>query len=300
MSYSSGFSNPFGFVVTPWVKKLLIANTGVFLFTLAFGAVANYLVFTPSMVLLRPWSVVTYMFVHLGVFHLLFNMLALFFFGPPLEDRWGSRGFLKFYFIAGAGGAIFSFAMFLVFLANGSPALAGSVASIAGASAAVYGIMVGFAMYWPDNPIYIWGIFPVKAKYLVGFLVGLSLFYAMSGGGSGVAHLAHLGGAVAAFGYLRSPWAPPQWGQVVRRRSQADRRNWNVLSRLANKARPARSQKPTPVRPVPAPTPLSKPSAQLFDDVDRILDKISEDGLSSLTPEERTRLEEASRHRRSN
>src|SRR5690606_20179066 len=75
MSYSSGFSNPFGFVVTPWVKKLLIANAGVFLFTLAFGAVIRYLQFTPSEVYLRPWSVVTYMFVHLGVFHLLFNML---------------------------------------------------------------------------------------------------------------------------------------------------------------------------------------------------------------------------------
>ncbi len=300
MSYSSGFSNPFGFVVTPWVRKLLIANAGVFLFTLAFGAVARYLVFTPFLVHLMPWTVVSYMFVHVGFFHLLFNMLALFFFGPPLEDRWGGRGFLKFYFLTGAGGAILSFVMFLIFLTFQPASLASSAASIAGASAAVYGVMVAFAMYWPDNPIYIWGIFPVKAKYLVGFLVGISLFSAMSGGGSNVAHLAHLGGAAAAFVYLKSPWAPSQWGQVVRRRpGRADRSGWNVFSRLANRARPAKSEQPTPVRPVGVSAPPAAPGSRPSDDVDRILEKISEGGISSLTAEERSRLEEASRRRRS-
>ena len=194
MAYNPGVSNPFGFVVTPWVKKLLIANGVAFLVTLAIPGLRELLIFIPALLFPRVWTVATYMFVHVGIFHLLFNMLALFFFGPPLEERWGSRNFLRFYFLAGLGGALLS-----LFFPN---------QAIAGASGAVYGIMVAFAMYWPDNPIYIWGILPVKAKWLVGFLVGLSLFYALSGGQAGTAHLAHLGGAIGAFAYLKSPWAP--------------------------------------------------------------------------------------------
>jgi membrane associated rhomboid family serine protease len=305
MSYSSGFSNPFGFAVTPMVKKLLVANVAAFLFLLAFGSVERYLVFTPYAVYLRPWTVVTYMFVHYDLFHLLFNMLALFFFGPPLEERWGSRGFLRFFFLAGAGGALLSLLMYLVFITFGLTSLAASQATIAGASGAVYGVLVAFAMYWPDNPIYFWGIFPIKAKYLVGFIVGIDLFFAVTGRDSNVAYLAHLGGAAAAFLYLRSRWAPSIRGETPRRSARGergDRSNWNLLRRLTNRVRPApQSDEPKPVRPVavqPKPKPNSR--SRSFDDVDRILDKISEGGISSLTPEERMRLEEASRRRRSN
>jgi membrane associated rhomboid family serine protease len=96
MAYSSGFSNPFGFVVTPWVKRLLIANAVVFLITAAFTVLIPFLAFTPARIIPQFWTPVTYMFVHLGLFHLLINMLLLFFFGPPLEQRWGSDEFLKF------------------------------------------------------------------------------------------------------------------------------------------------------------------------------------------------------------
>lgn len=288
MAYSSGFSNPFGFVITPWVKRLLIANAAAFLFTLAFAGVVQYLVFTPALVIPRFWTVVTYMFVHVGVFHLLFNSLALFFFGPPLEERWGSREFLKFYFIAGMGGAVLS--------------LAFPYQSIAGASGAVYGIMVAFAMYWPENPIYIWGIFPVKAKWLVGFLVGLSLFYALTGGQTGTAHLAHLGGAIAAFLYLRSAFAPSTWGPTPGRGRKGGR-NWGGSLRTMLKPRPKVVEEARPARPQsPAPAASAARAREIhraFDDVDRILDKISEAGISSLTEEERQRLEEASKRFRS-
>ncbi|MEX2584321.1 MAG: rhomboid family intramembrane serine protease [Gemmatimonadota bacterium] len=283
MSYSAGVSNPFGFVVTPWVKRLLIANAAAFLITLAFGGLVDYLAFSPSRFIPLVWTPVTYMFVHLGVFHLLFNMLALFFFGPPLEDRWGSREFLKFYFIAGLGGALLS-VLFPY--------------PIAGASGAVYGIMVAFAMYWPDNPIYIWGIFPVKAKWLVGFLVGLDLFYALSGNQSGTARLAHLGGAFAAFAYLKSPWAPSAWGNVVTKPKKRKRpRNWNVLAGLAKGSEKAdEGQEERAVA-----TAAQRAAAhRSLDEVDRILDKISEGGISSLTEDERRQLEEASRKFRSN
>jgi membrane associated rhomboid family serine protease len=280
MAYSSGFSNPFGFVVTPWVKRLLLANAVAFLVLLVFGGLVPYLVFSPGLVIPRVWTLVTYMFVHIGIFHLLFNMLVLFFFGPPLEERWGSREFLKFFFLAGLGGAILS----MVF-----------PYSIAGASAAVYGVMVAFAMYWPENPIYIWGIFPVKAKWLVGFLVGLSLLYAITGGQRGVAHLAHLGGAIAAFVYLKSSWAPSPWGtRPEQRRSRV--RSWtNTLSSLV-KAPPKEAETSTAI----ATASRNRELHRSLDEVDRILDKISEDGISSLTEEERRRLEEASRKFRSN
>jgi membrane associated rhomboid family serine protease len=279
MAYSSGFSNPFGFVLTPWVKRLIIANAAAFLVVLAFPVVRQFLVFAPREVIPRVWTPVTYTFVHIGVFHLLFNMLAVFFFGPPLEERWGSREFLKFYFIAGLGGALLSF----VFIDQ----------SIAGASAAVYGVMVAFAMYWPENPIYIWGIFPVKAKWLVGFLVGLSLFYSVGGGGSsGVAHLAHLGGAIAAFAYLKSPLAPSPWGGRPTAKRQ---RAWK--SALTGLVRP---DQPKSLEIPPRVATTKRDLHRSLDEVDRILDKISEGGISSLTDEERKRLEEASRKFRAN
>lgn len=275
MAYVSR-SNPFGFMLTPWVKRLLIANGVVFIITLAFSGLVPYLAFTPSRVFTQPWTLGTYMFVHAGALHLLLNMLGLFFFGPVLEERWGGREFLKFYLLAGLGAALL--------------ALMFPQAPIVGASGAVYGVMVAFAMNWPESPIYIYGIFPVKAKWLVGGLVGLSLFFALSGGGGGVAHLAHLGGALTAFLYLKSPFAPQAWGTVYR------------------SPRVPRSQKLAVRRetqePAPTPTPVTASRARdlhrSLDDVDRILDKISHGGMASLTDEERQLLEEASRKFRSN
>jgi membrane associated rhomboid family serine protease len=141
----------FRFSVTPWVRRLLIANGVVFLITLLAGqtfrpAIIDWFAFHPNQVLTRPWGAVTYMFLHGDLWHLLLNMLVLFFFGPPLEERWGSREFLKFYFICGLGGVALSF-------------LFASGASVIGASAAIYGVMLAFAMTWPESPIYVWGIF---------------------------------------------------------------------------------------------------------------------------------------------
>lgn len=282
MAYSSSsFSNPFGFVVTTWVKRLLMINAAVFVITLAFSGLIPYLALTPARLLTQPWTLLTYMFVHGGFFHLLFNMLGLFFFGPPLEERWGSSEFLKFYLLTGLGGALLS----MVFPNQ----------MIVGASAAVYGVMVGYAMYWPDNPIYIYGIFPVKAKWLVAFLVGMSIFYSISGGRSGVAHLAHLGGAAAAFLYLKSAFAPSPFGAVVPR-TKKPKREWRVLSSFGG-GEPTRQD----VSAARATTPArARDVHRALDEVDRILDKISADGIASLTDEERQRLDEASRRFRSN
>lgn len=279
-SYSSGPFGSFGSMLTPWVRKLLIANVLAFVFLLAFGGLRPYLVFMPALVLVQPWTIVTYMFVHQGFLHLFFNMLILFFFGPVLEDRWGSREFLKFYLLTGIGAAGMSFLL---------PGTA-----IAGASGAIYGLMVAFAIYWPDNPIHLYGIFPIKAKWLVGGLVALSVLFALSGGRPGLAHLAHLGGALTAFLYLKSRLAPPAYGTVY------------TSPKPARPSKPlfARREKPTaePTATSAAPTHASRTRElhQSLDDVDRILDKISQGGMASLTTEERERLEEASRKFRSN
>jgi membrane associated rhomboid family serine protease len=275
MAYSQ-FSNPFGLTLTPWVKRLMIVNGVVFLFTWAFG-IQEWLVFVPAEFLSRPWTVLTYMFVHASFFHLLFNMLGLLFFGPVLEDRWGSREFIKFYLICGFAGGLLS--LFFPYQA------------IVGASAAIYGVLVAFAMYWPDNPIYIWGIFPIKAKWLVGFMVALSVFYTVSGGQSGIAHLAHLGGAAAAFLYIRSPWAPPEWGNVYRPAAKrSGKKWWSFLQRRRLRVQPTQREEAPVARPAP------RPNA----DIDEILDKISSGGIHSLTSDERRRLEEASRRSRAN
>ncbi|MGH7447929.1 MAG: rhomboid family intramembrane serine protease, partial [Longimicrobiales bacterium] len=156
MAYRGSFS--FGFGLTPWVKNLIIANVAVFLVDyMMSGRLGFYMAFVPSRVLVAPWTLVTYMFAHGGFFHLFLNMLVLFFFGPPLEQRWGSSEFLKYYLICGLGGAALSFVF-------------APLSPIIGASAAVYGIMLAFAMFWPDSPIYIWAILPIKAKYLVMFM----------------------------------------------------------------------------------------------------------------------------------
>ena len=281
MAYTDYSSSPFGSMLTPWVRRLLIANCAVFVVglvaRLAGIVISDYLGFRPAEVLYEPWTPITYMFVHGGFLHLLMNMLGLFFFGPVLEDRWGSKEFIKFYLLCGLGGALLS----LLFWDQ----------TIIGASGAVFGVMVAFAMYWPDSPIYIWGIFPIKAKWLVAGAVALNLISALNGTRSGTAYLAHLGGAFAAFAYLKSPLAPSAFGEVYRS-PRKKKRGWRDL--LPRRAKRLTVEPPGPAAKTP---PKSRPPEvrRPLDDVDRILDKISSEGIGSLTPEERRRLEEASR-----
>lgn len=201
VNQSSSFGGPPArFQVTHWVRILLIANALVFLVGLAVGRgmIIDLFAFSPGRLADRPWGMVTYMFVHAGLWHLLMNLLFVFFFGPPLEERWGSDMFIKFYLVCGLGGVLLSFAF--------------SGATIVGASAACYGLMLAFALAWPEQPVYIWGMFPVRVKWLVAFLVALSFASAIGPSRDGVAHLAHLGGAVAGFLLVKSGWMPSYGG----------------------------------------------------------------------------------------
>jgi len=293
MAYRDSYGG-FGTSVTPWVKRLLIANTAVFVVLLILGLIPQtrgiewLLAYQPRNFLTRPWTLFTYAFVHAGVMHLVGNLLVLFFFGSPLEERWGSRGFLKVYAVAAAGGAILSTLLWAL-----SPA-----AFIVGASAATLGLMTAFAMYWPDMQIYMFGIFPIKAKWLVLITAFINLSFALDGsGGNGIAVLAHLGGMAATFLYLKSPWAPSAWGEVpIRSRARKKKAGvlagWSALSR--------RTSEPDASSEAAAPMRSRAAEQQLLDDVDRILDKISAQGLSSLTDEERSRLDEVSKRYRTN
>jgi rhomboid family protein len=190
------------FPMTPWVKRLLIANVAVFFVTTFVSQLYGLLMLYPPAILARPWTIVTYMFLHAGLVHLLFNMIGLFFFGPRLESRLGPKGFLGLYFVSGVGGGIFS----LIFAHD---------AAVVGASAAIYGVLLGFALYWPRARIYIYGILPVEAWLLVTLFVLGSLYAGVNAGsGSNTAHFAHLGGIAFAFGFLK--WWDWQQGSARR------------------------------------------------------------------------------------
>lgn len=239
--------------MTPIVRALLMANVGAFFLQMMMPALANLLVFVPRLIAIRPWSVLTYMFLHGGLMHLAFNMLALYFFGPRVEERIGSRAFTLLYFLSGLTGALVSFVF-----APGSP--------IIGASAGVFGVMMAFAYFWPHAPIYIWGVIPVPARLLVIITTVLAIWSGFGGVRSGVAHFAHLGGYVGAYLYLR--WLDRSRTAFKR---QATSPPAQAAQRLASWQRVDRSRVHEVNR----------------DEVDRILDKISADGLESLTPQER-------------
>jgi membrane associated rhomboid family serine protease len=140
------------------------------------------------------------MFLHGGVFHILFNMLALWMFGTELERMWGSRYFIKFYLVAGGGAACTTMA-----LAFAPVPFADQLyySLTIGASGAVYGVLLAYALYFPHRPIYLYFVFPIPAKYFVLIIGAVSLLASLGGPGGGVAHTAHLGGLVTAYLYLK-------------------------------------------------------------------------------------------------
>ena len=243
--------------MTPWVRRLLFANIAIFFVQLTMPALADGFAFVPTLALVRPWTIITYMFLHGNFMHIAFNMMALYFFGPAVEARLGGRDFATLYFVSGISGALLS-----MVLAPGAP--------IIGASAAIFGVMLAFAFFWPDAPIYIWGVLPVPARYLVIITTVISLWSGFSGAGGGIAHFAHLGGYAGAFVYLR--WAR-KWAAAPRLPSGAGGRpkggpaiaNWRAIDATA-------------VHEVNR------------DEVNRVLDKISKSGIDSLTVPERTFL----------
>src|SRR5258705_11601643 len=186
---------------TPAIKAIIIANIVVFLATSLVRELEVSLWLNPHDVVHgQLWRLVTYMFVHAGVFHILFNMLSLWMFGVELERMWGTRYFLKFYFVCGVGAAMTTVLLSFV---PGSFGQQLYYSLTIGASGAVYGILLAYALYFPSRPIYYMMIFPIPAKYFVAIIGAVSLISSMSGPGGGIAHTTHLGGLVAGYLYLK-------------------------------------------------------------------------------------------------
>src|SRR2546430_8282585 len=195
------------FGMTPWVRRLFVANLVVFLFQMTIFVDPRFLT-TFGFVPLRPlaplWTFVTYMFLHGGPLPLAFNLLALYVFGLEVEERRGGGQFRGYYLLCGRGGAVLSFA-----LIQFRP-----VELVIGASAAVYGVLLAFAWAAPDRPIYVFPLpEPIPAKWLVTFAVAVSLALAIVplAPGDKVSHLAHLGGFGAGVFFFKVAdlWLPP-------------------------------------------------------------------------------------------
>lgn len=179
------------FPMTPWVTRILAANVVVFIIIQTSQGLYQDLAFYPPVALYRPWTVVSYMFLHANFGHLFFNMLGIFFFGPRLETKLGGSVFMRFYILSGIGGAL-------------CQAVFATAAPMVGASAGVYAVLVGFAYYYPRETILLFPIpVPVQAWLLVTGYVLLSIYNGVTGTASGVAHFAHLGGAAVGFGFLK-------------------------------------------------------------------------------------------------
>jgi membrane associated rhomboid family serine protease len=188
--------------MTPAVKVLIGANVAMFLLTAIVPAMTYRLGLRPADALgsLQLWQLVTYLFLHGGVSHLLFNMLSLWMFGVELERMWGTAFFTRYYLVCGVGAGLTTILLSFVPGVMGA-ALYGSLTI--GASGAIFGILMAYATYFPNRSIYMYFLFPVPVKYFVMIVGAVSLLSAMGGPGDGVAHATHLGGLVVGYLYLK-------------------------------------------------------------------------------------------------
>jgi len=216
----------FGGPATWAVKKIIVANIIVFVLQklsvlLGIGIIKLYdgqyplnvpileyfLGLNPDLITQKfmLWQFGTYMFLHGGVFHILINMLMLYMFGNELERLWGTRRFLKYYFITGIGAGVCSW---IVGIHN--PAIT------IGASGAIYGLLLAYGITYPNRIVYLNFLFPIKVKWMV-LIMGAVAFYSsivssISGTKTGIAHIAHLGGMLIGYVYLKGG----SWQSVYR------------------------------------------------------------------------------------
>ncbi len=258
--------------VPPAVRALLIANATVFVVQVVAelvsgGAFFGLFALVPAMVLRGAfWQPATYAFLHDGIWHLLMNMLALFMFGGEVERRLGTRVFAYLYAVSGVGAGLASLAVVQI-------AAPGSGVAMVGASGAVFGVLMAYAMLFPYRPVtlLVFFVLPVtlQARWLVAIYAWIEAMLLMQMGGvRGLGHLAHLSGLVFGWAFLRAPGWAQRWRERSRRRT-VDRQMRIVRAGYAEKDR-------------------------LQEEVDALLDKISRDGMRGLSDAERRRLVEAS------
>jgi membrane associated rhomboid family serine protease len=231
-----------------------------------------------------PWQFVTYMFMHADFLHFLFNMLALWMFGMEMENSWGSKKFLIFYMVCGIGAGVVDFL---------AAPLIGHMGGTVGASGAVFGVMIAFAMLFPDRPIYVYFLFPVRAKYLVAIWIGLEVLNGVLGTQNGVAHFAHLGGAAVGFLYMAIDLGMIPLREWTISFKGEESLPFSGASRVRKSGEEVRDAK---FYDISTGRPMDNKKDEVGQDViDAILDKISTGGYQSLSEEEKRILNEASR-----
>jgi membrane associated rhomboid family serine protease len=196
--------------MTPAVRAIVYANVAVFVVMLVSSSMLEDIFgLSPEAVLTsgRVWQLGTYLFLHGSVFHILFNMLSVWMFGVDLERRWGTQAFAKYYAIVGVGAGV---CVVLASLLPFASARDSYYATTIGASGAVYGLLMAWAIIFPHRTISLFGIFPLTARVFVMLLGAIALSEAISaGGGTTVSHLAHLGGLLVGWWYLKTPVRKP-------------------------------------------------------------------------------------------
>jgi membrane associated rhomboid family serine protease len=309
------------FRLTPAVQAIIALDLVVMLAQTAIGYpdMRAWLAFDTAGFPGHWWTPVTYMFVHAGLAPLLVNAYALYLFGPRVERQWGtlatadasrptswtgsaSRRFAGFYLLCGLGGV----ACQLLFFRAGD---------LVGASAAVFGVMTAYAMHWPDDEVMFLFVFPVRARALV---VGLLVFNVVMGvagsdastgaaAGTNLAYFAHLGGVFAAYMYMRMASSSPSMDQVRQRVANVPDADEPPRAIPRNPPRRERGDevddvvaksKATIAKRAVAASPSPRRVETRADELDRVLDKISEHGIDSLTSDERNVLEEMSKRLR--
>ena len=255
--------------LSPAIKNIIFANGIIFLLSYLNSNLGYFINYNFALSAegvfgqFKIWQLVTYMFLHGGFWHIFFNMFILWMFGTELEYSWGTKEFLKYYFLTGIGGGVINL------LLSGEPTV--------GASAAVYGIMVAYAVSYPDRLVYIYFLFPVKVKYLMGFLALFSFFSTIGPNTSNIAHAAHLGGILIGYVYLK------YWFLYYKLREFFNRTFASHSSSGSNlKYTKGGEDKIEYYRKT----------------IDELLDKINKVGYLNLTEEEKRLLDEGSRYLR--
>ena len=210
--YPSRYSSPSSFSFGPGpvstaLKALIGANVAVFFAQKFVPQLTDFGLQPEWVVRGRLWQLGTYMFLHGGLWHILFNMLALWMFGAELERMWGTRYFLRFYFVTGIGAGILT-VLFSLLPFDAAQQVYRS--NVIGASGAIYGLLLAYGLYFPDRPIYMYLVFPIPARYFVLIMGAIAFYSSVSGAGGGIANATHLGGLLVAYLFLRGSRLDPR------------------------------------------------------------------------------------------
>ncbi len=285
--------------ITPAVQWLIAINVVIYFLQLVLvnaDDMQRALGFAAGDLTTSWWKGLTYMFVHGDLLHVAGNMYMLFLFGPRVEHVWGTKPFAQYYLVCGLGAWLLH-----IMLIHGG--------LLIGASGALYGVMLAYAMRWPNDELYLMGVVPVKVKFLLAGYVVYDLALgagSLHGAGTGTAHWAHIGGLLTGFLYLRLVASDglerfrPRVAQVaeisdepprpVPRSLPRPREQRQEIDEIVAKSKAVVTRRPA------APTPGPKLAIpRKVDDLNLVLDKISATGIESLTLDERRLLDEMSK-----